>query len=397
MIKIAIADDEKMIREGIRDTFNWDEAGFEVVGLCKNGEEALNLSRQAKPDIFLLDICMPKINGLDLIEQIRAENPRMLFIIITGYSEFEYAHRAIGLGVYDFVVKPIDESKLWHIIIGARDVLISDRVDTNKNAVMKKQISIHLKSIQSDFVNKLVTKGYDDEVVIEEELSNLELTFGQKPALILLRHISHVSSKKNWSDQLLNFAYKNLIVEMAEKIGPTIIITKDIEDQIVALIGVEDVTAWENFPRELEEATRVYLGQQTRVETCYVDGNLMDCVKIYKKLDALLNSHLSDNVLSVKRIIENEYSDSDLELNLIANRLAVSNSHLSRQIQKELGISFKEYLISQRMAKAKELVGKSDLRFNEIAEMIGYANQHYFTRSFKKVTGMSPSQYRANR
>lgn len=394
MIKIAIADDEKMIREGLASAFDWEENGFEVAGVCRNGQEAYDLAVSEKPDIFLLDICMPKLSGLDLIEKINSELPDMLYIIITGYSEFEYAHRALQLGVFDFVVKPINEDKLWKIITDARDVLISKKEDDDKNESMKRQVESHRTVLQAEFVNRLITRGYDKISEVQKELGDLDLNFGQTPGVLVLRHMAHVAGKKKWSDQLLQFAYKNLIGELCAEVAEEIVMAVDFEGQVIALMNVKD-DEWHKLAGKLEQATQLYLGQQTRVELSRVQEDLMNCTGIYEQLDKKLDIVLSDNVATVKRIVETEYGNSELDLNYIADILAVSGSHLSRQVNKEMGINFKEYLIGVRMDKARELVGATDYRFNEIAEMVGYANQHYFTRAFKRVTGMSPSQYRS--
>ena len=109
MFKLLIADDEQFVRKGLLDTLKWDEYNITVVEMAKNGREALEIAEKEKPDICLLDICMPLINGLDLIQKLKEVNPEVITIIVTGHDEFEYAQRAVKLKVFDYILKPVYE------------------------------------------------------------------------------------------------------------------------------------------------------------------------------------------------------------------------------------------------------------------------------------------------
>ncbi len=88
------------------------DAGLDCLGLASDGEEALDLIDECMPDILITDIKMPVVSGLELIERAHRLNPDMHFVIVSGYSEFEYAQRAITLGVEDYVLKPVDPAVL---------------------------------------------------------------------------------------------------------------------------------------------------------------------------------------------------------------------------------------------------------------------------------------------
>jgi two-component system, response regulator YesN len=394
MIKVAIADDELMIREGLRDAFDWNDHGYSIVGLCKNGQEAYEMGLCEKPDIFLVDICLPILNGLDLIEKLKEVNPETIYIIITGHSEFEYAHRAIKMGVYDFVVKPIDEDRLWQILKKAKDTLINKSSSKAENDFMKLQMTHHLSEMRSEFLFKLITRGYEDSQVIEKKLKHLELDFGQTPGMLFIKPLSSLSGEKRWSDQLLFFAYSNLINEILAEDNLTVVITRDLDDRIIVLMSTNDNDAFAKYEKKIETSIKTYLGQQSRVVGLALKKNLEDVRECYRQLEKESGFEYGELVMEVKRIVDYEFANNNLDLNEISNRLSVSTSHLSRLVKKELGLSFKEYLIEKRIEKAKELVRNTDLRFNEIALIIGYSNQHYFTRAFKKIVGFSPSEYR---
>lgn len=114
-IKLLICDDEKMIREGLA-SLDWDERNIDIVGTAKNGEEGFGLFMETQPDIVISDIEMPKKNGIWLSEQIQSTAPDTRMIFLTGYDNFEYAQSAVNNGVCRYLLKPIDEFKLYDIV-----------------------------------------------------------------------------------------------------------------------------------------------------------------------------------------------------------------------------------------------------------------------------------------
>ena len=99
MLKVFLAEDEPLIREGLRDNIPWEQYGYRFVGEAADGEMALPLIRKTKPDVLITDIKMPFMDGLSLSRIVREELPRTKIIIISGYDDFEYAREAISIGV----------------------------------------------------------------------------------------------------------------------------------------------------------------------------------------------------------------------------------------------------------------------------------------------------------
>lgn len=109
MHKLMIVEDEPLIRAGLMHYFPWEELGVGVILEAENGKEGMLLALQEKPDLIITDIRMPEMDGLDMIEQLRPALPNTLFIILTGYNEFQYALRAIQIGnVKNFLLKPLE-------------------------------------------------------------------------------------------------------------------------------------------------------------------------------------------------------------------------------------------------------------------------------------------------
>lgn len=127
MYKVLIVDDEPSIREGMTTLIEWEEYGFEVCGTAANGREALAKADELEPDLMLVDIRMPGINGLELIERIREKGSDCHFLILSGFSDFDYAKKAIGFRVDGYLLKPVDEKELCDSLARIRDRIIEEK------------------------------------------------------------------------------------------------------------------------------------------------------------------------------------------------------------------------------------------------------------------------------
>ena len=106
-MKIAVVEDEILIREGIRNLLEAQGEDWEFIGEAENGVEGLELIRQEKPDIVITDIRMPDMDGLEMLDKAKQEGIKLKAIVLSAYSEFEYARTAIKLGVTEYLLKPI--------------------------------------------------------------------------------------------------------------------------------------------------------------------------------------------------------------------------------------------------------------------------------------------------
>ncbi|MEK4652691.1 response regulator [Niallia sp. FSL W8-0954] len=120
MKKVLIVDDEPVIREGLPYIIDWQEYGFEIVGAAQNGKEGIKLINEYQPDLVITDIRMPEMDGLEMIQTAQKRGETFYSIILSGYSEFTYAQKAIRLGTVSYLLKPIDEDELTDILLGIR-------------------------------------------------------------------------------------------------------------------------------------------------------------------------------------------------------------------------------------------------------------------------------------
>lgn len=122
-LKLIIADDEAYIRSSLKQLFPWEEMGYEVVTSFSNGTAALNFMEQHPVDVLLTDIRMPVMDGLELIKTVQAHRLPVTPVILSAYSDFEYARQGIAYGAADFIVKPVSYEELVDVFTTLRKKL----------------------------------------------------------------------------------------------------------------------------------------------------------------------------------------------------------------------------------------------------------------------------------
>lgn len=129
MYSVVIIDDNKIAVEAISKSTDWEKCGCRVAGTAYDGIAGLELIHDAAPDIVIIDIQMPGFNGLDVIKKIKGARKDIQFIIISGYSQFEYAQQAIRYGVCDYLLKPIMTEEMEQALIHVADTLRKKEAD----------------------------------------------------------------------------------------------------------------------------------------------------------------------------------------------------------------------------------------------------------------------------
>ncbi|MEG1520236.1 MAG: response regulator [Clostridia bacterium] len=185
MIRVLIVEDEDMIRRGLIYTFNWLEMGCVIVADGANGLDGLEKIQKFTPDLVIADIKMPKMSGLEMVEKAQSQGYVFETIILTSYSDFDYAKTAIKLKVEDYILKPVNEDKLKAVI-----EKISCKVEEkNRTEQVAKVVTnaiqilnlegIELNSIQSNYVSKalaIIKEHYAEKISIEKIADELEVS-----------------------------------------------------------------------------------------------------------------------------------------------------------------------------------------------------------------------------
>ncbi|WP_168735831.1 response regulator transcription factor [Cohnella fermenti] len=213
-MKIIIVDDEAIFRDYLRQALEWESYGMSISGEARNGEEALALMRADPPDVALVDINMPIMDGLELTERLRAEGLPTDVVLVTGHNEFEYARTAIRLGVEDYILKPFSKDELVLTLLKCRN---------------KRQIELKAKQTEradrelmlGSALQRLVTgetAQQADAIAGRLEQFGLDLSERHSVAVIEIDHM-----ERKWNEpaerQLWKFAVTNILQETLEEEG----------------------------------------------------------------------------------------------------------------------------------------------------------------------------------
>lgn len=393
MHRILIADDEERIRRGLCKLVEKDP-DVKVVAQAEDGEMALELAQETNPHILFVDINMPFLNGLDFISQIKEKIPEAIVIIITGYDDFAYVQKALQLGVFDYLLKPVMEKNLFETLDKAKKEVMRRRsgkqyLDWAKVQVEKNQIAL-CKNCLSDWLEG----GLSSPEAIEQ----MQYLGREVPEPCVLTAIAlGVDEAKQvpgevWNLELLQYAGENMGQECLKSEMEFISL-----DGYLVFLSRATQNNWQDAERLKQMMTR-YLPIRFLMlrRLCPSRGEIP---KIYRQLIEELQREfaLPDVILQAKRYIEKSYGNEDLSLQSAADQLHVSPQHLSRIFSQVLGITFSEYLTRVRISHAMDLLEDGSLKMYEIAEKAGYSSQHYFSNAFKKVVGVSPLEYRKNK
>ena len=130
-IKVFLVEDEVIIRSGVKKSINWEQEGYEFVGEASDGELAYPMILKEKPDILITDIRMPFMDGLGLSRLVKKELPDIKILILSGYDEFEYAKKAIKIGVTEYLLKPISAAKLTEVLNAVAETIRQENEEKN--------------------------------------------------------------------------------------------------------------------------------------------------------------------------------------------------------------------------------------------------------------------------
>lgn len=157
MFKIFLVEDEFAVRERMKRNINWEEHGFVLIGEAGDGEIAYPMILEKEPDIVITDIKMPFMDGLELSRLVKASIPQVKIIILSGYDEFDYAKQAIGIGITDYLLKPIAAKKLIESM--KKVALIIEKERVQEAHLKQHQVSEEesKKNTRKRFFNELVT------------------------------------------------------------------------------------------------------------------------------------------------------------------------------------------------------------------------------------------------
>lgn len=356
-MRVLIVDDEVLVRKGISMGIKWDDLGFEEVHEARNGLEALEYAKEYYPHLVITDIKMPKMDGHELIEQLKIHCPDTIVIVLSCINDMDSVRKAMKFG-------------------GAVDYIPKLSISTEDLAEIIKKCKKQMKPIDDmDMVTIKDGKAIEKKIYLTKER---EQKF------------------KEAIDAQNNEAAKRMIQ----------IIFDDLSNHSVS---VNQFKEWHELISILSGSIKNIGGNinELKMNSLNIYDYFNECKNLYEMKErffALLDRYfnyieeyrLKRYGIEIGKTIQYlhlHYRDA-IKLNEVAQYIGINDSYLCKLFKKEMGKNFTNYLNEIRIQKAKELLLESNEPIYAIAELVGYNSESYFSRTFKKLENMSPKAYR---
>ncbi len=400
MYKLLIVDDEPHIRSGLKHIIEWEIYGIEIIGAVEDGTKAYSLIQSGHPDLVLLDITMPTMNGLELIELCSRLESVPKFIILTGYNDFKYVQRALQLGAVDYLLKPIDQNELENAVSSCIKLLDNLRV--------RRQIfNESLPALQNDMLLRILNNQID---ILEFQKKSAAIDIVLKNGSMYAGIFTIFSDKNRDPSSLLHSM--DLCQKTLSTFCSCYVISSNGQD--LAVIFQNKTQCPETNFQDLMTSCSQVLADKLGRPVFYALGrevfhirdlhlSYSDCLaKIEKKpaekpLKTFAEAEYPLLVQKVLKMARENYTDSNLSLKTLAASMQVNPAYLGREFTIATGEYFNDYINGIRISEAIRLLGTTSLKASKIAESVGFTNASYFFTVFKKITGQSPNDYRCSR
>lgn len=510
-IKVLIADDEENIRTALEKVVDWNSIGAYVCATAQNGREALEKIKKYAPDVLLVDIRMPGLSGLEVIQQIRLSNPEIRAIILSGYDDFTYAQQAIQFGAMNYLLKPSPPEQILEAMDEVCRKIRADRLQVQENTEKEHLLLQNQKELHDKTVAEIVLTH--NEQLAAQKSEEIGFATGAAQYCIVIsppEHILFFEEQKKYIIQCLENIFSCQTARLAESIvaivaGDVNEEKAEIQKQLLKLksevshlfnislsiavgssagtigqmhqsyqdalktkgmfffLGTDFVMFYDSiyskildiYPMEAEKELFSFIEQRNTAKCMsqidvffsqvaeksdskaaivqatvvlllsayrfvlqfHMDARevfenpfgvfediqrsksvkeLEEKIKfIFSRLIAALNSSKTGNELVdiVVNFIQKKYMD-EIFLSDAAKEAGITPAYLSTLFKQTLGQNFVDYLSEVRIEKACGLLRDSRLKAYEIAYRVGFRDEKYFTKVFRKLTGYSPSEYK---
>ena len=483
MYTLLIVDDEEIEREGMAQFIPWDSYEIKVVSTARNGAEGLEKIAKFRPDLAIVDIKMPVMNGIEMIRQAKEQYPDMTFVVLSGYGDYEFTSQAMELGVRHYILKPCDESKMIPVLNKAfaeleearkknarsekletearllkpyareqlfRDLLLGkaqassgarqlvDELGGEQRMVLL--LDFRLKcgfdSLERYVVGNmlgdllpdgtlLMTTGVDRDVLVladamaessvETAVQVLKKEFKRFETLPMLSSASRTGTLAELS-VLFRQAQELLQLNMDEN-EPALLrpsrnaALPETVNEIFDLEALRQTGSYEELLQELafsfaKMEAKDYR-QQQRQKLCELAWKLLfedkaapeDSLPAWADALTAAWNHPQPDARSreIFLAIYENLPEPEFSLQTIAQqRLFMSEDHLRRIFSQMTGNRFSAYLEHCRITQARRLLEfQPDMKISRLAELVGYPlDGQYFSKVFRKICGVTPTEYR---
>lgn len=356
-----IVDDMEIMRKEIKRLKLWgDKTGFVVAEEANNGQEACDKLEKRKVDLIITDIRMPIMDGIELLKEVIENDLAYCIVFMSEYCDFEYARQGLIYGAFDYIVKPIDENKVSDLLQNAKNYITKKRLNDEKIKRLNVRLEEQIENFYTEEEVENIVKLFKDvDFAVIETASDL---------------LDTIAAAINYDFMKMSYILDKMLKNLLQRL-------EEIYPWLVKLIDIEAYTEIDFI-------------------SC---GNLTESKKVFQKmieeLIVKISKYQYGNGVSsmIRKVCEIVLENIDTEISIknISDELFLNSSYLSTMYKEKTGRSLVEYINMVKMERAKVLLGYSNMRNYEIADKLGYKDAEYFSRLFKKYTGITPTNFKS--
>jgi two-component system response regulator YesN len=229
MLSVLIADDEFEIREGLRKRIPWGDYGIDEVYVADDGDVALAIALEKKPDLIITDIKMNRMSGLEFLKALLPiSDYSSKTVVISGYDDFELVKQAMQLGAMDYILKPINTEDLVRIALKAVDEIRREKLEKHNLLQLKNQMKFAFPKMREELLREMIEHEYDPyrETRIQHRLQTLQLEWlAEQPMLLLIVQVDDLKAIENQKrfpneKELVLFGIGNVVSQTLEEEYP---------------------------------------------------------------------------------------------------------------------------------------------------------------------------------
>lgn len=407
MYSLIIVDDENITRMAISGYIRRTHPEFSIAGVFSNGADALSFLCSHSVNIVITDIRMPNMDGLALAEQIFRKFPGITIMIISGYSEFEYARRAISYGVSTYLLKPLDFAELSRNLLQAKEKLDALHIDTglqeediqlfftdliggmihNNEELQQRFVNLPFNGKLSDYHGCLLT------ITIEKNDALTQWKYGKEQLAVALLNTLRMALTEYRCFHLFRSGMRYYFIVLSEGRLPDFS-PEMLDNVLYDLLHFSCVLQVQTVFSNLEEPATFHASKDTDI---LQNGELAESKQLSENVSPAASngaSETNDDLIIQKAMsyIQAHYAE-DLTREDVADAVFLSSAYFSRFFKQKTGLNFIDYQTTVRMQKAAELLS-THMKVGDIARKVGYQSRNRFFINFRQYSGYNPTEYR---
>jgi two-component system, response regulator YesN len=303
MLKVLLVDDDILVRVGLKMMINWAQCGFEIVGEASNGVQALEIYSTLKPDLIIIDMKMPQMNGTELIKVLKSRNEKIKIIILSCYDDFNYMKDALNYGASDYILKSEMEKETFEDTLKRICNEISDEISKNRELIqLKEQVAWSNLISKEQLINDILNGEIIEKSEIEFTLDYAKVKFVKPSFVVAVFSIDKYKSIKTSMEhnrlENLRLSIFNIIQGIISYSPGNVLISDNNKDGFIAIFNLdEDETVLKHLLKVADnviKAINTYLDLSLTIGISSMCNDVISLEKLFKQAQTALKYRIFD-------------------------------------------------------------------------------------------------------